>query len=81
MPGNKFDNYKHVDAVIIEAAARYDHETSFNIIFKRYEGYIKKLIVSQIRKNNMPLSLFSFEDLYQSIWIDMKDCVSKFRPR
>ena len=81
MPGNKFDNYKRVDAVIIEAAARYDHEPSYNIIFKRYEGYIKKLIVSQIRKNNMPLSLFSFEDLYQSIWIDMKDCVSKFRPR
>lgn len=81
MPGNKFNDYKHVDAVVIEAAARCDHEPSYSIIFERYEGYIRKLIVNQIRRNNMPLSLFSFEDLYQSIWIDMKDCVSKFRPR
>ncbi len=79
MKGN-YDDYEHVKAEVIYAAAHGD-EDAYNIIFKRFEGYIGKMIVSYIRGQDMPVSYFPVEDLKHSVWIDLRDRIKKYQPR
>lgn len=81
MQENSSDKYKYVDAEVVRRAALFNDDNAFNIIFERYEKHLEKMIRRVAGKFHMSLDDYSIQDLKQTVWIDVRNDVRKFRPR
>ena len=79
MKKDDYENYERVSADVIKSAVEGD-DYAYQLIFKRYEGDIVIMLEHTARKMNVPVSYFPIDDFKQSVWINLRDSVRKFRP-
>ena len=75
-----YKDYKHVDAKTIYDAVNGDNE-AFMVIFYRYQGYLRTLLINAYGKAGIKPKNVPIEDVVNASWMEMKKCVMKFRPR
>ena len=76
-----YDEYDYVSAEVIRRAALNDDLKAFEIIFRKYEKKINEAVRNALRKSKLSYDQTIFDDIKNTVCIDLREEVRNFRPR
>ncbi len=76
-----YDEYDYVSAEVIRRAALNDDLKAFEIIFRKYEKKINEAVRNALRKSKLSYDQTLFNDIKNTVCLDLREEVRNFRPR
>ena len=76
-----YDEYDYVSAEVIRRAALNDDPKAFEIIYRKYDEKINESVRKALRKSKLSYDQMIFDDIKNTVCIDLREEVRNFRPR
>ncbi len=81
MAPKEFEDYEYVDADVIKRAALDNDPEAIRIIYVRYEIDIDKAIRRALHKGKLSCDRTIFNDIKNTVWIELEEEIRRFRPK
>jgi hypothetical protein len=81
MAPKEFEDYEYVDADVIKRAALDNDPEAIRIIYVRYESDIDKAIRIALCKGKLSCDRTIFNDIKNTVWIELEEEIRRFRPK
>ena len=76
-----YDEYDYVSAEVIRRAAINNDPKAFELIFRKYDKKINEAVRKALRKSKLSYDQTLFNDIKNTVCLDLREEVRNFRPR
>ena len=76
-----YDEYDYVSAEVIRRAALNDDPKAFELIYRKYDEKINESVRKALRKSKLSYDQTIFDDIKNTVCMDLREEVRNFRPR
>ena len=81
MAKRNYDDYEYVDPEVVKRAATMADQNACEIIFNRYEKEIDAAVRNALRKSKLSYDQTLFNEIRNTVWIELKEEILRYRPK